>query len=428
MSEHRDDALRRPGDSADSRGLEVPILQPAFHFWSPGMSGVAHVLFAGGGAAGHLYPGLAVADHLARRHPQSLISFAGPGGSQEKHTVRGAGYQYLTIPSRPAPQNPLQAVRFVTDNVVGYCAARWMLREQKISLVVGLGGTTSAAALRAADARGIPFILLEQNAIPGHTTRWLSRTSTLVCAAFDEVRPHLHVQAPVEVTGNPARLAFEQLYSKREISGRKQCNSICRNSENGGPTLPTKRLVVLGGAEGARSLNESIPAALKQLKDYLSDWQIVHQTGEGQLQETENRYHQCGVEALAVTYIDEIASLLFASDLVVCRSGGATLAELALAGVPALLVPNPQAADDHQIANAKVFSSAGACRLVDETSQIGALDTALACELKTLLANEQLREEMRLQIRQLAHPQASADIAEAIGNVLYEACAERLAA
>ncbi len=387
------------------------------------MSAAHHVLFAGGGVGGHLDPGLAVAAQFAQKMPQAMISFAGPGRFRERHAVRSAGYQYLNIPSRPAPQNPLQAVRCLTDNVAGYCAARWMLREQRISAVVGLGGYTSAAIVRAAVARGTPTILLEQNAIPGRTTRWLSRSSALVCVAFEEARPHLHVQTPVTVTGNPVRSAVEQLYRRLQPTGRN-----LRALPAGQGAAQKKRLVVLGGAEGACSLNESIPAALKQLGQLKDDWQIVHQTGEGQLQETDGRYQQFGVEALAVTSIDEIASMLFASDLVVCRAGGTTLAELALAGVPALLVPSPQAADDHQIANAKVFASEGACRLIDETSQTGALDTALARELKSLISHSQLRHDMGLKMQSLARPQASADIASAILDTLCETRTELLAA
>jgi len=388
------------------------------------MSGAAHVMFAGGGAAGHLFPGLAVAEHLAELLPTARLTFAGPGKPREKHTIRTAGYEHTSIPSQPIPQNPLQALRFVTDNVAGYCAARWLLSEQQVSLVVGLGGFASTAVVRAAAARGIPFILLEQNAIPSQTTRWLSRASSLVCAAFEEVRPHLHVQAPVVVTGNPSRPAFEHLYRRRHGS---QAAGTVKSANESTPSRQ-KRLVILGGAGGARSLNESMPRALQQQGDCLSDWQIVHQTGEGQLQETESRYRKCGVEALAVTFIDEIASVLFESDLVVCRAGGTTLAELALAGVPSLLVPYPHAADDHQIANAKVFSAAGACRLVDETSQAGALNKALARELTPLMVDEPLRLKMSHNMRGLARPEAAAEIASTIHETLFEAQSRPLAA
>ncbi len=378
-----------------------------------------HVLFAGGGAAGHLFPGLAVAEHLRESLPEAKISFASPGKAREKHTIRAAGYEHTTIPAQPLPQNPLQAFRFLTDNIAGYCAARWILKEQKVSLVVGLGGFTSTAVVRAAAARGIPFILLEQNAIPSQTTRWLSRAATLVCAAFEEVRPHLHVQASVAVTGNPSRPAFEQLYRQKQQAGSAEVLKFSGRQ---------KRLVVLGGAGGARSLNESMPGALRQMKDCLPDWHIVHQTGEGQLQETESRYERCGVHALAVTFIDEIASLLFESDLVVCRSGGTALAELALAGVPAVLVPFPDAADDHQIANAKVFTAAGASRLIDEASQSGALETALARELTPLLVEESQRQTMSHRMQTLARPDAASEIAGAIRERLYGTQDRRAAA
>ncbi len=387
------------------------------------MSGAAHVLFAGGGAAGHLFPGLAVAGHLRDLMPDARITFAGPGKPREKHTIRTAGYEHTAIPAQPIPQNPLQAFRFVTDNIAGYCAARWMLKEEQVSLVVGLGGFTSTAVVRAAAARGIPFVLLEQNAIPSQTTRWLSRASSLVCAAFEEVRPHLHVQASVAVTGNPSRPAFEQLYRRKQEAGAAKAVRFSGQTSPG-----QKRLVILGGAGGARSLNESMPGALKQMSDCLADWHIVHQTGEGQLQETESRYQRCGVDALAVTFIDEIASLLFESDLVVCRSGGTALAELALAGVPAVLVPYPDAVDDHQIANAKVFTAAGASRLIDESSQSGALGTALARELTPLLVEDSQRHEMSLRMQSLARPEAAAEIAGAIRDRIFGVQERRAAA
>jgi UDP-N-acetylglucosamine--N-acetylmuramyl-(pentapeptide) pyrophosphoryl-undecaprenol N-acetylglucosamine transferase len=383
------------------------------------MPSTPHVLFAGGGSNSHLHPGLAVADHLHRKMPSAIITFAGSGAARERHTVRLAGHHYTMIPAQPMPRNPLQALRFVTDNVAGYCAARWMLREQRVSLVVGLGGSTSVAVVRAAVARGIPIVLLEQNAIPGRTTRWLSRAAAMVCAAFDEVRPHLHVQAPVTVTGNPSRTAFEELYFK--VHGRTAANSPRAAASPPAAALPTRRqrrLVIIGGSGGARSLNESIPSALHKLGDALAGWQIVHQTGEGQLQETEGRYAQVGLKPLTVTHIDEIASVLFASDLVVTRSGGTMLAELALAGVPALLVPYPRATDEHQLANAKVFAAAGAARMIDETQQVGALDAALARDLGALIEDHRLRADMAANMSKLARPHAAAHVAGAIADQL----------
>jgi UDP-N-acetylglucosamine--N-acetylmuramyl-(pentapeptide) pyrophosphoryl-undecaprenol N-acetylglucosamine transferase len=189
-----------------------------------------------------------------------------------------------------------------------------------------------------------------------------------------------------------------------------------------------QRLVILGGSGGARSLNEYVPAALAKLGDRMSGWQVVHQTGDGQLLETESRYAQLGLRALTVCNIDEIASVLFASDLVICRSGGATLAELALAGVPAILVPYPQAADNHQMANAKVFTAAGACRMIDETQQVGVLDAALVRELDALVTNPHVREEMGRHMQRLARPHAASQIAAAVTDQLCGGVSGLLAA
>ena len=386
------------------------------------MPATPHVLFAGGGAPGHIHPGIAVADHLRDAESKVRISFAGPGNAREKQLVRSAGHKYVKIPSQPIPQNPFQAFRFVTDNVAGYCAARWLIGEQKVSLVVGLGGLTTPAVIRAAVSRGVPFLLLEQNALPSKTTRWFAKDAVLTCAAFEEVRPHLDVQSRVSITGSPARPAFEKLYERTS----RDRSDVLAMEKRYGPQ--PKRLVVIGGAGGARSLNESMPTALKQVRDSLGDWQIIHQTGEGQLQETARRYQAHGVDALTVTFIDEIASVLFASDLIVCRAGGTTLAELALAGLPAILVPYPHASDDHQLANSRIIAAGGACRLVNESSLGRSLDKVLATELSGLLVDDESRRHMSHQMGQLARPEASAEIAESIQNVLFGNRRGRMAA
>ena len=135
-----------------------------------------------------------------------------------------------------------------------------------------------------------------------------------------------------------------------------------------------------------------MPRALARLREQLAGWQIVHQSGEGQLQQTEARYRAAGVDALVVAFIDEIAPIMFASDLVVCRAGGTTLAELALAGVPAILVPYPRVMDYH-LPNAEVFAAAGAATIIDETELDGSLEDALVEQLESLLVNDDRRGE-----------------------------------
>lgn len=361
-----------------------------------------HVVFAGGGSAGRLYPGLAVAEHLKARLPGAKITFVGGGKPIERHPVRAAGFSYVTIPSQPVPRNPFLAMRFITDNVAGYWASRWYLKEHRVNLVVGLGGYASAPTMRAAQSREIPTVLLEQNAVPSHVTRWLARSADVVCGGFDDVRAHFPSDTPLAITGNPARPTFERMYREQKNHSRE------------------RRLVVIGGADGARSINEHMPRALKRLSSQLKGWQVVHQSGEGQLQQTINRYRDAGVEALTVAFIDEMAPVMFASDLVVCRAGGTTLAELALAGVPAVLVPYPRDVEAYQLANAEVVAASGAATVIDESSLEEPLSDALVEHLASLLTDDTLRSTMAANMQQLAQPEAAAQITDVIQTVLGE--------
>lgn len=364
-----------------------------------------HIVFAGGGTPGHLYPGLAIAAHLIERIPDAIITFIGGNRAIDRHTVRAAGFKFAGVPSQPAPETVLNAVRFVTDNVAGYWAARWFLKENNVSALVGLGGASCAPAVRAAISRGLPTLMLEQNVVPGRVTRWLARSVSTVCAGFTETRAYFPSAVPVVVTGNPARPAFENLYRQTRLTERPRHD---------------KRLVIIGGAGGAHSVNESIPTALARLRDELTGWQIVHQAGEGQLQQTEKRYRATGVDALVVAYIDELAPILFASDLIVCRAGGTTLAELSLASLPAILVPHPQLID-FQLPNAEVYAGAGAATIIDETEIISPLDVALVEHLEPLLVNDERRARMAACMRRLARPGAAANVT----NLVYEALFSR---
>lgn len=411
------DEQRRPGVSVDLTisdcGFRIANSTSAFSdpqsaIQNPQfvMSSSLQVVIAGGGSPGHVYPGIAIARALEEKAPGLSLLFAGTGRPLERHLVRAAGYNYVALPAKPAPHNPLEAIRFITDNTVGYMAASWMLREQQASLVVGLGGFASAATVRAAVGRGIPTVLLEQNAIAGRTTRWLSSMVENVCTGFDQVSQHLSPAASVRCTGTPARTNFvkqfrQRLHADTDVTKRE------------------KRLVVLGGAGGAQTLNHLMPVVVDQLGDELKDWRIVHQTGEGQLQQTEDRYQHDGSQVLTVSYIDELASLLFETDIVVCRGGGTTLAELALAGVPAVVVPFPDAADNHQLANAEVYREAGGCVIVDEWEAGNRLADDLAAEIRRLTADESLREKMSAGMRSMAKPDAAERIADTCCQIMY---------
>ena len=369
-----------------------------------------HIVFAGGGSLGNIYPGLAIAEKVADRLPQAQITFAGSNRTIERHTVRAAGYNYIATPAQPTPDNPLAAVRFVTDNFVGFCTSRWMLKEQRVSLVVGLGGYASTATVRAALGRGIPFVLVEQNANPSKTTRWLAGSAEAVCIAFDEARSGLAVESQTLLTGIPARPSFERLY--RQDAERGVHRQFDDNPQR------ERRLVVIGGAGGATSLNEQMPGVLKRLTEHLAGWRVIHQTGEGQLQDTEGRYQRAGVPALVVSHIDEPASLLFETDMVVCRPGGSMLAELAMAGAPSVLTPHLGTFDASHAANAERFAQSGSARVVDSGGSDERLADAMFAELASLLPDEARRHDMGEKARAFARPDAAANIAEVCCDLL----------
>jgi UDP-N-acetylglucosamine--N-acetylmuramyl-(pentapeptide) pyrophosphoryl-undecaprenol N-acetylglucosamine transferase len=396
------------------------------------MTRAPHIVLAGGGTPGNLYPGLAVAAQVVEQMPEAMVTFIGSIRPAERQAIGAAGFSYAHLPSRPAPLNALHAVRFVTDNVAGYWASRWYFREKQVSLVVGLGGAASAAAVRAGISRGIPTVILEQNVVASRVTQWLARGVTAVCAGFEKTRSDLPSSAPVIVTGNPARPTFVRLYRQRHpwLAGycglhdahdspifAKRCATLSTGTQHDHESFE-KRLVIIGGAHGARSINESIPDALSRLREQLSGWQIVHQSGEGQLQRTEQRYREAGVDALVVAYIDEMAPVMFDSDLAVCRPGGTTLAELALAGLPAILVPYPRIMDFH-MPNAEVFASAGAATIIDETELVGSFGDELEAHLKPLLVDDLRRQQMANSMRRLARPDATAHVTEAICDALH---------
>jgi UDP-N-acetylglucosamine--N-acetylmuramyl-(pentapeptide) pyrophosphoryl-undecaprenol N-acetylglucosamine transferase len=361
-----------------------------------------HIVFAGGGTAGHLFPGLAVAAQLAVRASPPRITFLGTGKPFEARFVEKAGFDYVALPSAPLAAGVRGVLRFFGENFSGYRAARRFLRRERASVAVGLGGYASVPACRAAASIDIPLVLLEQNAYPGKATRYLARHANSICAAFDEARNHLHEFGPVRVTGNPIRAGFRP---RRHPRKPRPADASWQ-----------KRLVVLGGSGGARAINEFVPKALYKLRDELAGWQIVHQTGPRETAATVELYHRLTLNATVVPFVQNLPSVLRHADLAISRAGGTTLAELAATGVPAILLPYPYAADDHQRCNADVVAAAGAARVVDEREIYERLDDALLRVLDDLLADGTTRDAMSAAMFKLARPDATWQVA----TMVYE--------
>jgi UDP-N-acetylglucosamine--N-acetylmuramyl-(pentapeptide) pyrophosphoryl-undecaprenol N-acetylglucosamine transferase len=356
-----------------------------------------HVVFAGGGTGGHLFPGLAAAECLRQELADAKITFCGTGSRFERKEVFEAGFAYRGFPCKPWPNAFRKIWRFLRDQRRGLRMASDFIRGERVDLVVGLGGYASLPMTRAASQTGVPVALLDQNAVLGRATRRLSRSAALVCLSFATARQRLITPGNVRITGNPVR-------ELRSATGSRD-------------SLPP-RLLVTGGTQGATDLNQWVPRALYKVGSSVRDWRIIHQTGSQDVVPTLQLYRKFSIEAEVVPFIDDLPRWFGDTDLVVCRAGGTTLAELALCGVPAILVPLPNSSNDHQRINARCFTQAGAAVTIDPDDLCGRLDDELGLRMLPLMCDAQLRQTMGRSMSQLSFPDAARDVARAISDLL----------
>jgi UDP-N-acetylglucosamine--N-acetylmuramyl-(pentapeptide) pyrophosphoryl-undecaprenol N-acetylglucosamine transferase len=232
---------------------------------------------------------------------------------------------------------------------------------------------------------------------------------------MDAALAHLPPGCPTVVTGNPVREGFTR-------------TMVCADEPDGQiihhrnlPAAGRRRLVVLGGTTGAASFDEHVPLALSQLLQMHADaptWDVIHQSRQDGVARTRERYRVAGLNAAVVAWISDLPDVLRRADLVICRAGGTTLAELAVCGVPAIVVPYPHAAADHQRCNAEVFQAAGACRVVEEETFRGTLTDRLRNELENLGHDDDVRREMSRAMSQLARPEAAWAVADVIRGIV----------
>jgi UDP-N-acetylglucosamine--N-acetylmuramyl-(pentapeptide) pyrophosphoryl-undecaprenol N-acetylglucosamine transferase len=368
-----------------------------------------HVVFAGGGTAGHVVPALAVAAELRRRLPGLRMTLVGTGRKFESALAAAGGLEYAAVRSRALPRRPRDAWRFLFDNVAGYYSARWLLASQRASLVVGLGGYASAAACRAAIAAHVPLLLVEPNAVPGRVVRWLASKAAIVCTAFDDAAARLPRGCRVVLTGTPVRREFFTTCKPT----RRATAGLAGGVSSRSPAV-ARRLVVLGGSGGSGLLNEAVPRAVYHARTALAGWQVIHQAGRRDDGATAVLYRKLGLAATVVPFIDDLARVLATANLVVTRAGGSTLAELCAAAVPAIVVPLANSADGHQRANAHALARSRACHLVEERLGNQRLDKRLAEGIAHLATSERQRAALAAAAHRTSKPQAAAAVAELI--------------
>ena len=355
------------------------------------------ILIMAGGTGGHIYPALAVADYL-RAEGFSLF-WLGTSNGLEARVVPEKGYQLLTINIRALRGKGL--MKWIQAPVVicmGIIQALLILMHIKPAVVLGMGGFVSGPGGLAAWIMRIPLCIHEQNAIAGMTNRLLAPLANLVMEAFpDTFADRFNAQH----TGNPIRAEIRN-YGKMQKPAASGMKNVLH-------------LLVLGGSQGARKLNQMIPETLAIIPEHIQI-EIRHQTGESLYAETESIYRNLKVVGKLQPYIENMAEAYAWADIVICRSGAITVAELSAAGIPSILVPYPYAVDDHQTANARFLSDAGAAILIQEKDLTKECLCRLLCDFFESRWN---LETMAKCARKMDKPDATQIIATLCLEVAY---------
>ncbi|MFC3551551.1 undecaprenyldiphospho-muramoylpentapeptide beta-N-acetylglucosaminyltransferase [Lysobacter cavernae] len=354
------------------------------------------VMILAGGTGGHIFPGLAVAHALGARGVPVL--WLGAEGGMETRLVPQHGIAIDTIAVRGVRGKGIAALLAAPFQLIGAVrAARQTLRQRQPRAVISFGGYAAGPGGLAARLAGIPLFVHEQNRAPGMTNRVLARLARHVLTGFPDTFPG----AREEVVGNPVRAQIAAVAPPAErFAGRS------------GPL----RVLVLGGSQGARALNAAVPKAIAGLRGRI-DCEVRHQCGEKLREDAERAYAQAGVTASVEPFIADMAAAYAWADLVVCRAGALTLAELCAVGVGSVLVPFPQAVDDHQTKNAQFLVDRGAAQLLPQG--VGADGRDLAERLSATI--EILGERAGLlQMAQAARALAKPDAAERVATIVLE--------
>ena len=345
------------------------------------------IVIAAGGTGGHLYPGIAVARRFAARCPGTDVLFVGHRGGLEERLLPREGFQLVTVTVRALQgQSRLAQARALGALGLGTLQALRLLWRVHPHLVVGAGGYVMGPVVLAATLLRVPRVLMEQNLVPGLTVRSLARFAQRVFISFPESAAYLPGR-PVEYTGTPVREEICQVGAAepREADGELH-------------------LLVFGGSQGAHRLNQAMMQAAPWLAAHQPRLCLVHQTGLADAAAVTQAYAQAGLQAEVLPFLHDMADRYRWADLVLCRAGASTLAELTTCGKPAILVPYPYAADDHQRHNAMALQRQGAAQVILDAELTG---VRLYEVLEPLLRKPELLQQQAACSRALGRPQAA---------------------
>jgi UDP-N-acetylglucosamine--N-acetylmuramyl-(pentapeptide) pyrophosphoryl-undecaprenol N-acetylglucosamine transferase len=348
------------------------------------------LVVAGGGTGGHLYPGIAVARELLRREPAATVSFAGTASGLEARVVPLEGFDLDVIRSAGIKGKSIASrARGAALVPVGMGDAWRIISRRKPNVVMGVGGYSSGPVVLAAALRRVPTLVLEQNAVPGLTNRILARWVSAAAVSYEETLGFFRGKG--FVAGNPVRDEFFQTAPLAD------------------GTSHARRVLVLGGSQGAHAINVAVVASARELAQRLPNLTLVHQTGERDLTSCRTGYAGAGLDVRVEAFFPQVAAEVAAADLVVGRAGATTLAELAAAGRPAVLIPFPGATDDHQRKNAEAVARSGGAVVIDQRELS---PQRIADTITELLSDQRRLEAMASAMRSLAKRDAARRIVD----------------
>ncbi|MBZ4394796.1 undecaprenyldiphospho-muramoylpentapeptide beta-N-acetylglucosaminyltransferase [Myxococcus sp. MISCRS1] len=357
------------------------------------------VLIAGGGTGGHLFPGIALAEEVVTRHHANEVVFVGTERGLEARVVPREGYPLELVKVQGLKgKGFFSLLKALIALPLAFIESFRILARQKPDVVVGVGGYASGPVVLAAWLMGIPTAIQEQNALPGLTNKVLGKVVRVVFIAFEEAR-QFFPEKKVQLIGNPIRRKLMDNYLRSHVAHEHFS------------------VLVFGGSLGARGLNQRMLEALDSLGDLKGELRFVHQTGKNDLEMVRKGYQDKGFDAEVVEFIDDMSSAYAKADLVICRAGATTLAELTVCKKASILVPFPHATDDHQTVNARALVDAGAALMFQESELTGA---KLAETLRTLKEHPERLKGMEKKAALLGRPEAAKELADVCVDLMVQ--------
>jgi UDP-N-acetylglucosamine--N-acetylmuramyl-(pentapeptide) pyrophosphoryl-undecaprenol N-acetylglucosamine transferase len=351
------------------------------------------VLIAGGGTGGHLYPGIAVARELLRRMPHAEVTFVGTAQGIEARVIPREGLTLDVIRSAGLKgKSPATLVRGIALLPLSGLDAWNVISRRQPSVVIGLGGYSSGPVVMLAAMRNIPTLVMEQNAIPGFANKRLASLVDAAAVTYEDSLKYFGDKA--FVSGNPVRPEFFEEAHESPIS-----------------PPAAARVLAFGGSQGAHAINVALVEAAPRLAAAAGRVVLTHQTGERDVAMVREAYQRAGLQADVEPFLYDMDRQMKAADVVICRSGATTLAELAAAGRASILIPLPTATDDHQRKNAQVFVRQGAAVMVEQRELSG---ERLATDVLALAGDTARRAQLAAAARTLARPDAAAVIVDRV--------------